>query len=75
MRRHENERKGTEFLAAQIAAAVINFSTLHPKEMVHVKDLMPSQWKPPARPTQEQIMRSLDMYFNGLRAHRERGGR
>ncbi|MDR5726939.1 MAG: hypothetical protein RB191_05670 [Terriglobia bacterium] len=31
-------------LAAQIAAAVINFSTLHPKEPVKEKDLMPSQW-------------------------------
>lgn len=37
------ERKHEEFLAAQIAACVVNFSMDHPKRPVDVRDLMPSE--------------------------------
>jgi hypothetical protein len=41
--RHERRIEHDEFMVAQLAACVINFSMAHPKEPVKPADLMPSQ--------------------------------
>jgi hypothetical protein len=50
---------------------------VHPEKKIDVCDRMPSGGPPlrRPRPTQEQITRNLDIYFHGLRAHQQRGGK
>jgi hypothetical protein len=44
IRRRERDIEEREFMPAQIAACVVNFSMGRPKEPVSTKDFMPSEW-------------------------------
>lgn len=44
IKRHERSKQETEFLFAQLTSCVVNFSPVHPKKPVSVKDFMPSEW-------------------------------
>lgn len=60
MQRRERETEHAEFMAAQIAAQVVNFSMCHPKDPVRPRDFMPSQaGKEPPKPKRVRITKAL----------------
>lgn len=55
MRREEGRRVHQEFLAAQIAACVINFSMSRPKRGISTRELMPSEMRRERREEAEDL--------------------
>lgn len=56
VKRRERDVVTTEFLFAQLTAAVVNFSTCRPKETVHPRDFMPSEFGKQTQPAKRVRM-------------------
>lgn len=56
IKRHEREKQETEFLSAQIASCIVNFSMAHPKKPLQPRDFMPSEWAK-RKPTEDKPKR------------------
>ena len=69
IRQDRNRREEQEFLFAQLAAAVINFSMCHPEKPVQIDALMPSRMREKSRPryqSRERVARNLGQMFAGF---------
>lgn len=71
IRRHERSTREREFLFGQLASVYVNFSMAHPKEPVHARDFMPSEWAEQAVTTQPKRRLNRQKIADGIRASME----
>jgi len=71
IRRHERAIHEREFLFGQLASVYVNFSMAHPKEPVHARDFMPSEWAKQAVTAQPKRRLNRQKIADGVRASME----
>jgi hypothetical protein len=66
-KRHQRATEEREFLFAQLASCVVNFSMCHPKDPVKASDFMPSEWVKKVQPVKRKRMRDPQVIAEEIR--------